>query len=322
MSLYRPVEWLWPGRIPIGKVTLLVGDPGLGKSLARPRRRRPRHPRPALARRTPQPWRAPWATTEREIDTVTTDPHFDISASPHRLLPLRPAPSSSAPPTTKSPTPSAPASTRHGADQTASSSPPASPTCGTTSPGFARAVDRMPDCRLIIVDPVNAYVGPSDSHFHTSRPQSARAARRARRPRKRIAILAVTHLRKNDRRRAQPRHRLDGLRRRRPHRLDDRPRPRRRSAKKSASHDQPVPTAPPPSPADQSASRALTLRESTAHFDRNVSDRRTIKPDVGDPQRAFDRAAPRSIGISRGRSTWQHKCNTRNSRSIRQPLVV
>src|SRR4029077_12718205 len=29
----RPVDWLWPERIPIGKVTLLVGDPGLGKSL-------------------------------------------------------------------------------------------------------------------------------------------------------------------------------------------------------------------------------------------------------------------------------------------------
>ena len=29
----RPTEWLWPRRIPIGKVTLLVGDPGLGKSL-------------------------------------------------------------------------------------------------------------------------------------------------------------------------------------------------------------------------------------------------------------------------------------------------
>jgi len=26
------VTWLWPGRIPFGKVTLLVGDPGLGKS--------------------------------------------------------------------------------------------------------------------------------------------------------------------------------------------------------------------------------------------------------------------------------------------------
>jgi hypothetical protein len=28
------VEWLWPNRIALGKVTLLAGDPGLGKSLA------------------------------------------------------------------------------------------------------------------------------------------------------------------------------------------------------------------------------------------------------------------------------------------------
>lgn len=28
------LKWLWPGRIPLGKLTLLVGDPGLGKSLA------------------------------------------------------------------------------------------------------------------------------------------------------------------------------------------------------------------------------------------------------------------------------------------------
>ncbi len=29
----RPVEWLWPGTIPVGKVTVLAGDPGRGKSL-------------------------------------------------------------------------------------------------------------------------------------------------------------------------------------------------------------------------------------------------------------------------------------------------
>src|SRR6185312_9385094 len=27
------VRWLWPGRIPLGKITILDGDPGLGKSL-------------------------------------------------------------------------------------------------------------------------------------------------------------------------------------------------------------------------------------------------------------------------------------------------
>jgi putative DNA primase/helicase len=29
----QPLRWLWPGRIPLGKVTMLIGDPGLGKSL-------------------------------------------------------------------------------------------------------------------------------------------------------------------------------------------------------------------------------------------------------------------------------------------------
>ncbi len=29
----KPIEWLWPGMIPMGKVTLLIGDPGIGKSL-------------------------------------------------------------------------------------------------------------------------------------------------------------------------------------------------------------------------------------------------------------------------------------------------
>ena len=28
------VRWLWPGRIPLGKLTLIAGDPGLGKSMA------------------------------------------------------------------------------------------------------------------------------------------------------------------------------------------------------------------------------------------------------------------------------------------------
>ena len=28
----EPVRWLWPGRIPLGKLTILDGDPGLGKS--------------------------------------------------------------------------------------------------------------------------------------------------------------------------------------------------------------------------------------------------------------------------------------------------
>lgn len=27
-----PVKWLWPGRIPLGHLTLIAGEPGVGKS--------------------------------------------------------------------------------------------------------------------------------------------------------------------------------------------------------------------------------------------------------------------------------------------------
>ena len=29
----RPVDWLWPGRLPLGKLAILDGDPGVGKSV-------------------------------------------------------------------------------------------------------------------------------------------------------------------------------------------------------------------------------------------------------------------------------------------------
>ena len=29
----RPIQWLWPGRLALGKLAILDGDPGLGKSL-------------------------------------------------------------------------------------------------------------------------------------------------------------------------------------------------------------------------------------------------------------------------------------------------
>ncbi len=29
----QPLKWLWPGRIPLAKLTLLIGDPGVGKSM-------------------------------------------------------------------------------------------------------------------------------------------------------------------------------------------------------------------------------------------------------------------------------------------------
>ena len=63
----QPLRWLWPSRIPLGKLTLLVGDPGLGKSLLTidiaARVSRGCHSRIALsARLEPSLWPAPKMT--------------------------------------------------------------------------------------------------------------------------------------------------------------------------------------------------------------------------------------------------------------------
>src|SRR5512135_1965741 len=67
------VDWLWPGRIPLGSLTLLVGDPGVGKSLlvadlaARVSAGRPWPDDPACER--PRPRTAPTTRVPDELLT-------------------------------------------------------------------------------------------------------------------------------------------------------------------------------------------------------------------------------------------------------------
>jgi putative DNA primase/helicase len=181
----EPIEWLWAGRIPIGKVTLLVGDPGNGKSLvaldiaARVSRGTP-WPDEQKSRAESQESRArtsgsPLSTLDSRLpgsvlilsaeddlrDTIR--PRLDAAgADPSRVFIL----------------PSI-ADLRHDLKK------------------LRAALDRTPDCRLIVIDPVNAYVGPGDSHFHTIvrrvfQPLAKLAAEKG------LAVLAVSHLRKHD----------------------------------------------------------------------------------------------------------------------------
>jgi hypothetical protein len=59
------------------------------------------------------------------------------------------------------------------------------------------ALNLIPNCRLIIVDPVNAFVGTADCHYHS-------VVRRVLEPltqlaaEKRLAVVAIAQLRKND----------------------------------------------------------------------------------------------------------------------------
>ncbi|MGQ0635050.1 MAG: AAA family ATPase [Planctomycetaceae bacterium] len=72
----RSVSWLWPGRIPLGKLTLLVGDVGVGKSLlmldiaARLSRGLAWPDGEAVNPPSPDPPPLPWGARRREGDAV------------------------------------------------------------------------------------------------------------------------------------------------------------------------------------------------------------------------------------------------------------
>ncbi len=62
---------------------------------------------------------------------------------------------------------------------------------------LSAAIDATPDCRLVIIDPVSAYMGRSDSHVNAEvRAVLAPLAELA--SEKRVAVVCVTHLRKGE----------------------------------------------------------------------------------------------------------------------------
>jgi putative DNA primase/helicase len=203
----QPVEWLWQHRIPLGKVTLLAGDPGLGKSLlaldiaARVTRGQPfpDHQPPALPG-VCEPANETQASNGRTNKKQLADsPNPDanprqsrglsgehtsgsvliLSASDDFADTIRPRLEAAGADLARIFTESSITDLRHDFAE------------------LEAVLDAIPDCRLIIVDPVGAFVGPGDSHYHTVvrrvlMPLTRLAAER------RIAVLAISQFRKND----------------------------------------------------------------------------------------------------------------------------
>jgi putative DNA primase/helicase len=204
------VRWLWPGRIPLGKVTLLAGDPGNGKSLltidiasrvtrgtAWPDERvespetraesQAKNPPPLYSgeglgegsqkcrtggihsSKSPKllpPSSLPGSVLILSVEDDLSDtirPRLDAAgADPKRVFILKNIDD-----------------LRHDMDK------------------LRDAVEAAPDCRLIVIDSINAFVGPGDSHFHTIvrrvfRPLAELAAEYN------LAVLAVSHFRKSE----------------------------------------------------------------------------------------------------------------------------
>jgi hypothetical protein len=172
------IRWLWPQRIALGKLTLIAGDPGLGKSFLTL----------DLASRvsTGKGWPDDPATTYQPGDVVLLSAEDDLQDT------IRPRLDAA------------------GADVNCISAIEAvrdldgqgNPT--ERMPDLSRDVRhveaelaKLPDPRLVVIDPISAYMGNVDSHKNADvrgalAPLSQLASKHE------LAVVAVTHLRKGE----------------------------------------------------------------------------------------------------------------------------
>ena len=166
------LEWLWPGRIPLGKLTLLAGDPGLGKSfvtldIASRVSRGDAWPDMPLLKQTP----GDVILLNAEDDLADTiAPRLDkMSADDSRILALEGI--------------EADGKRRHFSLE-------------ADLPRLEEVLAENEDIRLVVIDPIAAYCGAVDSHKNSDvRGLLAPLAELA--GRYRVAIVSVTHLSKS-----------------------------------------------------------------------------------------------------------------------------
>jgi putative DNA primase/helicase len=187
------VRWLWPDRIPLGRITLLVSDPGLGKSLL------------ALDIAARVSRGAPWPDANDEA-RMTND-----EAPDHSSLDIRHSSFTNSPASVLLLT---------AEDDFADTVRPRLEALGadcnrilgiSTVPGdgandvprtFAlkrdlarlrNLLEAMPDCRLVVIDPISAYLGSSNADVQSLLHCLTTIARE-----RGVAMLIVSQLRKKD----------------------------------------------------------------------------------------------------------------------------
>ena len=175
------LRWLWAGRVPLGKLTLLIGDPGLGKSFitldiaARVSRGQAL---PALAGETPPTAADPGSVVllsaeDDALDTIL--PRLSAAGADLARIDVLKA-----------------VRQRHAGDGSHYES------MFSLQHDVAlleQEIAKRDNCRLVVIDPITAYLGRSDSHRNSEMrallaPLSELAARTG------VAVLAVNHLNK------------------------------------------------------------------------------------------------------------------------------
>ena len=170
------VRWLWPGCIALGKVTVIAGDPGLGKSFLTL----------DMAARVTKGYSWPDGTEGMSGSVIllsaeddladTIRPRLDAAdADPSRITALD---------MVRDMDPHTGDSVLHAFS------------LQRDLAVLGETLGQSPDCRLIIIDPITAYLGGADSHNNADvrgllAPLTAMAAQY------RVAVVAITHLNKS-----------------------------------------------------------------------------------------------------------------------------
>jgi len=171
------VRWMWPGRIALGKLTLIAGDPGLGKSFLTL----------DIAARVTRglPWPDDGASAPPRGGVVLLSAEDDIADTIRPRLDAAGADPASVQVLTAIKGTDADGEYQRGVDL-------------TRDLGHVEsAIRHTPDCRLVICDPISAYLGGADSHRNAEirgllTPLADLAVRQG------VAVVAVTHLRKGE----------------------------------------------------------------------------------------------------------------------------
>jgi putative DNA primase/helicase len=169
------LRWLWPGRIPLGKLTLLIGDPGLGKSLVTI----------DIAACISRGSNFPDGERSEVGDVIFLSAEDDAADT------IRPRLDAAGADVVR-------IHTLEGVRITLADNSIADRAFNLET-GIATLEDalaRLPGVRLIIIDPISAYLGGADSNTNAEvrgllSPLAALAAKYG------VAVLCVTHLRKS-----------------------------------------------------------------------------------------------------------------------------
>ena len=174
----RPIEWLWWGRIAIGKLTLLAGDPGLGKSFVTldiAARISTGTPWPDRRDEGIEPGDVILLSAEDDLED-TIKPRLDAAgADSKRIVAIQGI---------------------NFYDEQTDRTYLKSFNLEADLPALESAIEKSTKCRAVVIDPITAFCGHADSHKNADirgllAPLSSLAAKY------RVAVIAVTHLNKS-----------------------------------------------------------------------------------------------------------------------------